>query len=95
MKYSPAVLPIPGATRTEGILDCVGATEIPLSDEDFKHINENLPEQAEHSSESLPKPAHRQIAQKLSSVSLRLKGDSEGVGNDYRLACRDWRFSPH
>jgi aryl-alcohol dehydrogenase-like predicted oxidoreductase len=51
MKYSPAVLPIPGATRTEGILDCVSATEIPLSDEDFKHINENLPEQAEHSSE--------------------------------------------
>ena len=59
MKYSPSVLPIPGATRTESILDCVAATEIELSDEDFAHINDNLPEQAEYSSELLPKPAHR------------------------------------
>lgn len=59
MKYSPAVLPIPGATRAESILDCVSATEIELSDEDFNFISENLPEQAEYSSELLPKPAHR------------------------------------
>ena len=59
MKYSPSVLPIPGATRTESILDCIRATEIELSDEDFKHISENLPEQADYSSELLPKPAHR------------------------------------
>lgn len=59
MKYSPAVLPIPGATRAESILDCVSATEIELSDEDFEHISANLPEQAEYSSELLPKPAHR------------------------------------
>lgn len=59
MKYSSAVLPIPGATRAESILDCVSATEIELSDEDFDHINQNLPEQAEYSSELLPKPAHR------------------------------------
>lgn len=59
MKYSPAVLPIPGATRAESILDCVSATEIELSDDDFNHISENLPEQAEYSSELLPKPAHR------------------------------------
>ena len=59
MKYSPAVLPIPGATRAESILDCVSATEIQLSDEDFEHISANLPEQAEYSSELLPKPAHR------------------------------------
>ena len=59
MKYSPAVLPIPGATRAESILDCVSATEIQLSDEDFEHISANLPEQAEYSTELLPKPAHR------------------------------------
>lgn len=59
MKYSPAVLPIPGATRAESILDCVSATETELTDEDFNHISENLPEQAEYSSELLPKPAHR------------------------------------
>ncbi len=59
MKYSPAVLPIPGATRAESILDCVSATEIELSDEDFEHISANLPEQTEYSSELLPKPAHR------------------------------------
>ena len=59
MKYSPAVLPIPGATRAESILDCVSATEIELSDEDFEHISANLPEQAEYSTELLPKPAHR------------------------------------
>lgn len=59
MKYSPAVLPIPGATRAESILDCVSATEIELSNDDFEHISANLPEQAEYSSELLPKPAHR------------------------------------
>ena len=59
MRYSPAVLPIPGATRAESILDCVSATEIELSDEDFEHISANLPEQAEYSTELLPKPAHR------------------------------------
>ena len=59
MQYSPAVLPIPGATRAESILDCVSATKIELSAEDFEHISANLPEQAEYSSELLPKPAHR------------------------------------
>ena len=59
MKYSPAVLPIPGATRAESILDCESATEVELSDEDFEHISANLPEQAEYSTELLPKPAHR------------------------------------
>lgn len=59
MRYSPAVLPIPGATRAESILDCVSATKIELSDDDFEHISANLPEQPEYSSELLPKPAHR------------------------------------
>ena len=59
MRYSSSVLPIPGATRAESILDCVSATEIELSDDDFATISANLPEQAEYSSELLPKPAHR------------------------------------
>ncbi len=59
MRYSSSVLPIPGATRAESILDCVSATEIELNDEDFATISANLPEQAEYSSELLPKPAHR------------------------------------
>ena len=59
MRYSSSVLPIPGATRAESILDCVSATEIELSEEDFEHISANLPEEAEYSSELLPKPAHR------------------------------------
>ena len=58
MRYSSSVLPIPGATRAESILDCVSATEIELSDDDFATISANLPEQAEYSSELLPKPAH-------------------------------------
>jgi aryl-alcohol dehydrogenase-like predicted oxidoreductase len=59
MKYSPSILPIPGATRTESILDCVSSLEINLSDEDFEYISNNLPEQAEYSQELLPKPAYR------------------------------------
>lgn len=59
MKYSPAVLPIPGATRTESVLDCAASVDIELSDEDFQYLSENLPEQADYSSELMPKPAHR------------------------------------
>jgi aryl-alcohol dehydrogenase-like predicted oxidoreductase len=59
MKTSTSVLPIPGATRAESILDCVTATEIELSDSDFKYLNQNLPEEAVVSAELSPKPKHR------------------------------------
>ena len=59
MKTSPAVSPIPGATRTESILDCVTALDVALSDDDFEYLNANLPESADYSSELVPKPAHR------------------------------------
>ena len=59
IKTSPSVIPIPGATRTESILDCIIALDVALSDDDFEYLNANLPEQAEYSSELVPKPAHR------------------------------------
>jgi aryl-alcohol dehydrogenase-like predicted oxidoreductase len=59
IKTSPSVIPIPGATRTESILDCITALDVTLSDGDFEYLNANLPEQAEYSSELVPKPAHR------------------------------------
>jgi aryl-alcohol dehydrogenase-like predicted oxidoreductase len=59
MKSSPTVIPIPGATRTESILDCITALDVALSDDDFEYLNANLPESADYSSELVPKPAHR------------------------------------
>ena len=59
IKTSPSVIPIPGATRTESILDCITALDVTLSDDEFEYLNAHLPEQAEYSSELMPKPAHR------------------------------------
>ena len=59
IRYSEAVLPIPGATRAESVLDCVSALDIKLSDEDFHYLRSHLPEQAEYSSELMPKPEYR------------------------------------
>jgi len=59
IKASSSVIPIPGATRTESILDCITALDVTLSDEDFEYLNANLPESADYSSELVPKPAHR------------------------------------
>ena len=52
-------MPIPGATRAESVLDCVSALDIKLSDEDFHYLSSHLPEQAEYSSELMPKPEYR------------------------------------
>ena len=59
MKYSNTVLPIPGATRTETVLDCVSAVNIELSQDDFDYLSSNLPEEAPVSSELSPKPNYR------------------------------------
>jgi len=59
MKTSTAVLPIPGATRVESVLDCVTATTIILSDADFEYLNQNLPAEAVVSNQLTPKPKHR------------------------------------
>lgn len=59
MKTSKAVLPIPGATRKETILDCITALDVNLSEEDFALLNHNLPEQVPVSDELSPKPPYR------------------------------------
>lgn len=59
MKYSNTVLPIPGATRTETVLDCVSAVNIELSQDDFDYLSSNLPEEAPVSTELSPKPNYR------------------------------------
>jgi aryl-alcohol dehydrogenase-like predicted oxidoreductase len=59
MKYSPSVLPIPGATRVESVLDCVSALDVDLSQEDFEYLSNNLPEEAPVSPELSPKPSYR------------------------------------
>ncbi len=59
MKYSPMVLPIPGATRTETVLDCVSSLEIEPTQDDFEYLSANLPEQAPVSDELEPKPPYR------------------------------------
>ena len=50
IKTSPIVIPIPGATRTESILDCITALDVTLSEDEFEYLKANLPEQAEYSS---------------------------------------------
>ena len=59
MKTSDSVLPIPGATRAESILDCVTALDVDLTAEDFEYLNQHLPQQVEVSDELTPKPPHR------------------------------------
>jgi aryl-alcohol dehydrogenase-like predicted oxidoreductase len=59
MKYSPSVLPIPGATRVESVLDCVSALDVDLSQADFEYLSNNLPQEAPVSPELSPKPRHR------------------------------------
>lgn len=59
MKLSPAIIPIPGATRVESVLDCVSAVAVELSDEDFEALNASLPESVPASAQLLPAPIHR------------------------------------
>lgn len=59
MKLSPVIIPIPGATRVESILDCASAIDIELSDDDFEALNASLPESVPASAELLPAPSYR------------------------------------
>lgn len=51
MKYSPVIIPIPGATRAESIRDCVSAHEVELSDDEFARLGASLGESAPRSHE--------------------------------------------
>ena len=59
MQKSPAILPIPGASRKESVIDSVRAVDITLSAEEIAHIEANLPPNAPVSSELSPAPAFR------------------------------------
>ncbi len=59
LKLSPRIIPIPGATRVESVIDCVSALAVELSDEDFETLNASLPETVPASAELLPAPGFR------------------------------------
>jgi aryl-alcohol dehydrogenase-like predicted oxidoreductase len=59
LKLSPSIIPIPGATRVQSVLDCVSAIDLELTDEDFAALNASLPESVPASPELLPAPSYR------------------------------------
>jgi aryl-alcohol dehydrogenase-like predicted oxidoreductase len=59
LKLSPVIIPIPGATRTESVLDSASAGDFDLSDEDFASIQAALPESVPAAAELSPHPPLR------------------------------------
>lgn len=59
LKYSPVMLPIPGATRPESIRDCVSALDVHLSDDECEALSASLGESQPRSPELDPAPAFR------------------------------------
>jgi aryl-alcohol dehydrogenase-like predicted oxidoreductase len=59
LKLSPTIIPIPGATRVESVIDCVSAVSVELSTEDFEMLNSSLPETVPTAPDLLPAPAYR------------------------------------
>jgi aryl-alcohol dehydrogenase-like predicted oxidoreductase len=59
LKLSPTMIPIPGATRVESVLDSASAMHIELSDGDFAEINAALPESVPVAAELSPHPLLR------------------------------------
>lgn len=43
LKSSPSIIPIPGATRSSSILDCLQGLHVEISDEEQTQINSSLP----------------------------------------------------
>lgn len=56
---SPVMIPIPGATKVESILDCLTGTTIVLSSDDVAQIESSLPPGAELDAELLVQPPFR------------------------------------
>ncbi|MFM7014148.1 MAG: aldo/keto reductase [Actinomycetota bacterium] len=59
LRLSPSIIPIPGATRVQTVLDCLSAIDVELSDEDFETLNASLPRTVPVSEELSPKPPYR------------------------------------
>jgi aryl-alcohol dehydrogenase-like predicted oxidoreductase len=59
LKLSPTIIPIPGATRVESVIDCVTALSVELSTEDFDMLNDSLPETVPTAPDLLPAPGYR------------------------------------
>lgn len=59
MAYSPAIIPIPGATRAATIRDSVSAVDITLTDDEVDALTASLPESLPRSEELEPSPPFR------------------------------------
>jgi aryl-alcohol dehydrogenase-like predicted oxidoreductase len=62
LAYSPVIIPIPGATRAETIVDCVSAATISLSDAQRDALTASLGASLERSAELEPAPPFRSPA---------------------------------
>jgi aryl-alcohol dehydrogenase-like predicted oxidoreductase len=60
LAYSPVIIPIPGATRSESIKDAASATDIALSVDERDLLTASLPESLPRSEELEPSPPFRQ-----------------------------------
>jgi aryl-alcohol dehydrogenase-like predicted oxidoreductase len=59
MKYSPVIIPIPGATRAESIRDSLRADALELTDQEFDDLTNSLGAEEPRSHELDPTPAFR------------------------------------
>lgn len=59
LKRSPNIIHIPGSTRPETISDSVGATNVRLSDAEFKQLSETIPEGTSQYPSNKPAPPLR------------------------------------
>lgn len=59
LKQSPVIIPIPGASKPSSAISSASAATFELSDEEFKQIQDSLPESAELGDELTPLPPFR------------------------------------
>lgn len=61
LKRSPNIVPIPGSTRPETILDSLGALTVRLNDEEFKLLSQTTPEGTSQYPNAQPAPPLRRL----------------------------------
>lgn len=59
LKLSPTIIPIPGATRVESVIDSASAGDFEVSDAEFEKIQAALPDSVPVASELSPHPPLR------------------------------------